>query len=79
MELYWPPAVIKYMMQNGQVLSNTSLALAQAALPKTRTSDADKAAYSALLDRYGSFYVDSAWLGGRVDVYVSINKDLFTR
>ena len=71
----WNPLIIKHELQFGSQV-NSTFARDQAALPASRTSDADKAAYDAFLARYGTHWVHDSVYGGLVHALVKTDKSL---
>jgi hypothetical protein len=70
----WESSVIKQRMQPGGDQAQSAFAREQALLPNTRTSNADKEAYHAFIQKFGTHYVHSAVFGSCLEMILSSSK-----
>ena len=70
------PSVIRELMQEGGPQSKTAFAEELKLLPATRSSNADKLAYSDFVSKFGTHYVSSAVFGSMLDTYITLSKDV---
>ena len=70
----WAPPLMRIYLQRDY--STLPIAQDQAKLPASRSTAAEKAAYQAFIDRYGTHYMDTALFGGHMHLIYSMNSSV---
>ena len=68
----WGPVLLRHYLQTNY--SDLPIVADQALLPAARTSAADRAAYQAFIDRYGTHYLSDADFGGHMHIVYTLNS-----
>lgn len=76
LQMRWGPDIIKYLMQDGRKQSQTAIAQAQKLLPASRKTKAERNAYQAFINRFGTHYVDGAFFGGNLQGILVVKRSL---